>query len=384
MNLANDKLQKLILFRKELHQNPEVSKNEHATAERIIKFLDTLNTPQIMHPLGKTGLAAIFEGEETGPTVLIRADIDALPIQEINDFEYSSLNENVAHLCGHDGHSTILVGLAQQLDTAPLKKGKAILLFQPAEETGEGAKMVLDDPRFDNLVPDYVFALHNLPGYRLNNILVRKKHFAAASNGMIVKLFGKTSHAAHPEMGISPALAVANIISGFSELTLKKDGFKDFKLITIIHTLLGEIAFGTTPGYAELRATLRSFRNDDMDLLTEKAVSIVEKICDKHGLTEKIEWVESFPATVNDENCVDLVSEIAATNNFKIEQIDEPFRWSEDFGHFTLNYPGALFGIGSGEDHPALHNPDYDFPDKIIPTGITMFEGLVRKITNEV
>jgi amidohydrolase len=381
MNFSNDVLQQLIVFRKDLHKHPEISKNEHATAGKILNYLKSFSSAKIVFPLGKTGLAAVFEGNEKGLTVLIRADIDALPIPETNDFEYRSEVENVAHLCGHDGHSTILAGLAQSLHSTPLKKGRAVLLFQPAEETGEGAKLVLDDPKFNGLQPDFVFALHNLPGYDLNNIIIKKQHFAAASKGMTVKLFGKTSHAAHPEMGISPALAVADIIREFSDLSLKKDGFKDFKLITIIHSQLGEIAFGTSPGYAELRATLRSFRNDDMKLLTEQAIAIVENITDKYGLEEKIKWQEEFPATVNDDKCVDLTREIAEENNFKIEQIDAPFRWSEDFGHFTMNYPGVLFGIGAGKLHPSLHNPDYDFPDEIIPTGIEMFERIVRRIT---
>jgi metal-dependent amidase/aminoacylase/carboxypeptidase family protein len=155
----------------------------------------------------------------------------------------------------------------------------------------------------------------------------------------------------------------------------------DFKLITIIHTQLGEIAFGTSPGYAEVRATLRSYRNDDMETLTANAISLAELIADKYGIEEKIEWVEEFPATVNNERCVDLICGIAQENKFNLEQINVPFRWSEDFGHFTMNYPGALFGIGAGKHHPTLHNPDYDFPDEIIPTGITMFEGIVRRFT---
>lgn len=361
--------------------HPEISKNEHATAKKILNFLAPFHSAQIIFPLGKTGLAVIFQGEEKSPVVLIRADIDALPITETNDFEYKSMNEGVAHLCGHDGHTTILAGLAHRLHSKPLKKGTAILLFQPAEETGEGAKMILDDPKFKGLRPDYVFALHNLPGFELNNIVVRKQHFASASKGMIVKLFGKTSHAAHPEMGISPALAMADIIRGLSKLSLQKEGFADFKLITIIHSKLGEIAFGTSPGYAEVMATLRSYTNDDMEKLTEQAVAIVERICDKYGLEEKIEWVEEFPATVNNDQCVDLVCEVAGENKFCVEQIEKPFRWSEDFGHFTMKYPGTMFGIGSGINHPSLHNSNYDFPDEIIPTGVDMFEGLIRKLS---
>jgi metal-dependent amidase/aminoacylase/carboxypeptidase family protein len=197
---------------------------------------------------------------------------------------------------------------------------------------------------------------------------------------MTVKLFGKTSHAANPELGITPSLAVADIIQSLSALSVSKEGFKDFKLITIIHTRIGEIAFGTTPGYAEVRATLRSFRNDDMEVLTKQAVEIVEKASDNYGLTEEISWLEEFPATINSNDCVELLREVADENQFNIVEPQQPFRWSEDFGYFTLKYPGALFGVGSGKNHPSLHNPDYDFPDDIIPTAITMFDGVLRKL----
>jgi len=225
-----------------------------------------------------------------------------------------------------------------------------------------------------------VFALHNLPGFPFNQIVVGNTNFAAASKGMIVKLFGKTSHAAYPESGLSPALAMTGIIRDFIQLSLEKQSFEDFVLLTIIHSRLGDVAFGTSPGYAEVMATLRSYNNRDMEILTQKAIKIVEETTDKFGLTEKISFTEEFPATVNQPVAVDFVRKSAAINGFKIHEINQPFRWSEDFGHFTNKFPGAFFGIGSGKNHPDLHNPDYDFPDELIETGIRMFYGIVREI----
>lgn len=379
MKLTNDYLDKLIAFRRDLHKYPELSKKEFKTSKKIRDLLAEFHPDELIEDLGKTGLAAVYKGKDEGPTVLVRADIDALPIQEINDFDHKSVFPDVGHKCGHDGHTTMLAGLAGVLKNNPVKKGKLVLLFQPSEETGEGAEMVLNDPKFEGIEPDYVFALHNLPGFKTGNILVSDRHFAAASKGMIIRLTGKTSHAATPELGVSPALAVAEIIQQLTELSQKGEGFEDFKLITIIHTRIGEIAFGTTPGYAEVMATLRSYRNDDMDLLTKRAVKIAENMADKYSLHEKIEWTEEFPATINDPECVKLVREVAKENDLIIEEIETPFRWSEDFGHFTMKSPGAYFGIGAGKKHPPVHNPDYDFPDEIITTGITMFNGIVRK-----
>jgi amidohydrolase len=380
MNISNDDLRQIIAFRHQLHQHPELSGKEIETAKKIKEFLGIFQPDKIYENLGGAGLAAVYKGSAKGPTVLLRADTDALPITETNNFDYKSKNKGVAHKCGHDGHSAILSGVALALHQQRPARGRVVLLFQPAEETGQGARRVIDDPKFAELQPDYAFALHNLPGFAAGHVVIKNQHFAAASKGMIIRLTGKTSHAANPEHGISPAMAVADIIKGLTELSMEKKGFRDFKLITVIHTRLGEIAFGTTPGYAEVMATLRSFRNDDMQRLTEKALEIAEKAADQYHLHEKIEWREEFPATVNDPECVDIIRQTAAKNSLKIEDPDTPFRWSEDFGYFTSEYKGAMFGIGSGVKHPELHYPDYDFPDMIIPQAIAMFDGIIRNI----
>ena len=262
-------------------------------------------------------------------------------------------------------------------------KGKVILLFQPAEETGEGAERVLNDNKFDLIKPAYVFALHNLPGFKLNKIIVRNGTFSSASRGMIIKLTGKTSHAAEPEHGINPSIAIAEIINRFTALPQNLKTVKDFSLITIIHVRIGERAFGTSPGFAELMATLRAYRNDDMEELKNEAERIALSAASDQWLKVNISYTEEFPATVNDAECVNIIKKAAEKNNYSVSEISRPFRWSEDFGHFTGKYKGALFGIGSGENHPQLHNPDYDFPDDIIPAGINMFYKIIFEILNK-
>ena len=380
MNSDKNFLNELIAVRKDLHQHPELSGKEYHTSEKLAGFVASNQPDEIITKLGGTGFAAVFEGKMPGKTLLFRAEMDALPITEINYFGHKSAFAGISHKCGHDGHATILAGLSRILNENPIKSGKVILLFQPSEETGNGAKAILSDEKFELFRPDFVFALHNLPGFPLNQIVVGDKHFAAASKGMIVKLFGKTAHAAYPESGISPALAMTEIIRNFIQLSLEKQGFEDFVLLTIIHSRLGEIAFGTSPGYAEIMATLRSFINSDMEILTQKAIKIVEETTDKFGLSEKISFTDEFPATVNHPGAVDFVRKSVLKNGYKIHEITQPFRWSEDFGHFTNQFSGAFFGVGSGKNHPDLHNPDYDFPDELIETGIKMFYGIIREV----
>jgi len=372
----------LVKLRKEIHRYPETAGKEKQTAKRIITFAKKFNPSKIVQNIGGNGIAVIFEGKNEGPVIMIRCELDALPISETNKFKHRSTKENVSHKCGHDGHMTIVSALIPLLSKNKIKKGKVILLYQPAEETGEGAERILKDKKFGSIKPDYIFALHNLPGFKKKKIIVRKNEFAAASKGMIIKLKGKTSHAAEPGKGRNPAPAVAEIIQKLLAIpkTLKK--LKDFSLITTIHVKVGERAFGTSAGHAEVMFTLRSFKNDDMKALTDVAIKKVKMISKKYNLGNKISFTEEFPATVNDSSCVEIVKNSAKENKLNIHINKIPFRWSEDFGHFTNHFKGALFGLGSGKKQPALHNPDYDFPDEIIESGTRVFYSIIKNILN--
>jgi amidohydrolase len=329
--------------------------------------------------LGNTGLAFVFNGSQPGPCLMFRAELDALPITEQSDAPYASVHHGVAHVCGHDGHMAIVAGLAQKISEHRPVKGKVVLLFQPAEEVEQGARDVVSDPAFAPIAPDMVFALHNIPGSSMHQVLLRNGPFAAASKGMTVKLTGKTSHAAEPDKGISPAKAIARIIQALDELTSDRSLFRDMVLLTIIHIRLGEVSFGTTPGYAEIMITLRAFRNEDMEMLTAKTEGLIRQIASEELLKYTFGYSEDFPAVVNDPACLGMVTEAAHALGLQTTMLTEPFRWSEDFSYFTQNYPGCLFGLGAGTSQPELHHPDYDFPDEIIETGINLFEHLYKQ-----
>jgi amidohydrolase len=369
----------IIELRHELHKHPEVSNNEYETSERIENFIKILLPDEIIN-LSKTGKAFVFKGKETGKTIVFRAELDALPILEKNTFEYSSVNKNVAHMCGHDGHMAILAGLAQKITKESLEYGKVVFLFQPAEEVEQGAFDVVNDSAFKSIKPDYIFALHNTPGFKKHNIVLKNGSFSAASKGVTIKLFGKTAHAAEPENGISPADAISKIISQLHNLRDDKSLFEDLILITIINMQMGEISFGTSPGYAEIRLTLRSFENQDMDVLTALVEKLIKEIAETEKLKFEISYSEVFPASVNNHECFKIVEQAAKQNNFNLEYIEKPFKWSEDFGYFAQKYKTALFGLGSGVSQVPLHNPDYDFPDEIIETGINMFYNIYKII----
>lgn len=371
--------QEIVNLRHELHKYPELSNKEYKTSKRIIKFIEKLN-PDEMIKLGKTSVAFAFNGKTKGNTVVFRSELDALQIKEQSTIEYRSQNEHIAHSCGHDGHMAILTGLAQKIaENRPLA-GRVILLFQAAEEVEQGARDIVENPLFKALKPHAIFALHNVPGFDKHKIILKKGSFASASKGMTIKLSGKTSHAAEPQNGISPATAIAEIIKELHVLKADKTLFKDFILLTIIHIQLGEIAFGTSPGYAEIRITLRAFENKDMELLSAQAEKIVNTIAKAEKLGCEISYNEVFPATVNKDEFVQLVDQSAKTLGLNTEYIENPFKWSEDFGYFTEEYEACYFGLGSGKNQAPLHNPDYDFPDEIIETGIKMFYQIYKSI----
>jgi amidohydrolase len=215
--LPEQTLKKIISLRKTLHKNPEVSGKEKQTAKRLKTFLEKLKPDKLYTGLAGHGLLAVFDSGKEGPALLLRADIDALPIQEVNDFEHRSTNDGVAHKCGHDGHSAIMAGVATLLSDQRPKKGKVLLLFQPEEETGQGAEKILKEKVFETHVPDMAFALHNLPGYRKKAVVLRQGPFAAASKGMIIDLKGRSSHAAHPEQGNSPVKMMCSLMGQLME-----------------------------------------------------------------------------------------------------------------------------------------------------------------------
>ncbi|EKB49770.1 amidohydrolase [Cecembia lonarensis] len=375
--MNNSDIKKLSVFRKTLHRYPELSGEEKETAKRVLEFFEPLKPDMVFKGLGGNGLAFIFEGKEEGPVSLFRCELDALPIKEENDIKHLSKIPSKSHVCGHDGHMAIISGLGMELSQNRPQKGKIILLFQPAEETGEGAEAIIRDPKFKEIQPDYAFALHNLPGFESHQIVIKKGAFAAASIGMIILFKGRNSHSAHPEAGNSPAEAMAKTIVALEKLP---DAMKKFTLVTVIHAKLGEVAFGTTPGEATVMATLRAHENETRDLLVLYAEKLCTQISKEYGLEVAFEYTEVFAATHNDPEAWELGNQAAKNLDLKTKHIRIPFRWSEDFGLFSSYTKTLLFGLGSGKNQPQLHEPNFDFPDELIPTGVKMFKEIMQQL----
>lgn len=374
-----------IELRRWLHAHPELSEQEQQTAGRIAKRLAVTDPTLLLDGLGhmQSGLCAAYQGENPGPTVLIRCELDALPIQESNRFEHRSRTPGVSHKCGHDGHMATLVRLAELLAASPLSRGRVLLLFQPAEETGTGARAVLDDPRFQALgAPDWVYAFHNIPRFELGTVLIRRGVFAQASVGFVVRFEGSTSHSSYPEHGRSPASAVTRLVEAVSDVqSLLQRNPTAPVLGTVTFAQLGESGegsnFGVAPGAGVVMGVLRAQHTPDLENLRLGLESLVKALAEASNLSHSLSWHEPFAATQSEDGCVERVAAAASELGLKVEPVQEPFRWSEDFGHFTERYTGAFFGLGSGTAQPQLHDDGYDYPDELIEIGARLYRGII-------
>lgn len=376
--LTQKQLSYLVELRHALHRRPEVSGKESETAKRIAKELDALGATRIWRGLGGYGVAAEFNGTEDGPTVLLRCELDALPIHEISDIAYRSETDGKGHLCGHDGHMVSMLGVAMSLEHRPAR-GRLIFLFQPAEETGAGAKAVIEEPCWPDMRPDYAFAYHNVPGRPLGEIGLRPGPGNCASRGMQILLEGKSSHAAAPEDGTSPAAAMATLMQELPKLGTGTISDDSFALSTLTHAKLGEPTFGIAPGLGELRVTLRCRTNERMAVLVSDAEALVAQ--HTAGLAVKVLWHDIFLTVTNDADATDIARQVAARQGLALHEMAVPMRWSEDFGCIGSDgAKAAMLYIGAGETQPQLHNPDYDFPDALIPVVTDLFAGIVADI----
>lgn len=373
----------IINLRKELHQNPELSGFEYETAKIIRQFIEKHDSTPIIENIGGTGLAVIYNYPRKGKTITIRCELDALPIQEENQFSHQSKRKGVSHKCGHDGHIAIVSGLIFWLKDQSFDSGKVILLFQPAEENGKGAIQIIEDEKFKKLKTDYVFALHNIPKEPFHSILLMNNGFSAEVQSFIIKVKGKESHASEPENGINPALGISSMIEAMSRLNVPNQGDENFAILTPIHINMGQISYGISPADGELHYTCRTWSGEKMLILKSQIGGIIEKTCQIHQLKYEIEWLEYFPASANDKETNNYIGKAAKENKYNVIERPYPFKFGEDFGWFSRAYKTAMFGLGAGISTPALHNADYDFPDEIIETGISMFQSIISSIMEE-
>lgn len=384
MILSNSDLVELTEFRRMLHRRPEVSGHEVETARSIAAALTPWSPDGVLTGLGGHGVAAIYDSGQPGPTVMIRSELDALPILELGQISHASELPGKGHLCGHDGHSTILLGLARVLSRQRPATGRVVLLFQPAEEDGSGAAAVLDDPRFAEIAPGWAISLHNMPGVARGRAWLAEGPANCASMGLKIVLTGATAHASLPETGRAPTGALARLIDGLHAMGPGGAMQPGFRLATITHLHMGEPAFGIAPGAAELWVTLRGLADADLDALVDQAQTLARSEADKAGLEVAFSIHDHFHACANHPQATAVLARALDAIGIGHDAGDMPMRGSEDFGRFGGDRVGAaksaMVFLGAGTDHPALHTQTYDFPDDLIAPGVGLFHHAITDL----
>ena len=379
--LTNADIVELTEWRRDLHRFPEVSGEEAETAARVTTALTAMRPDQVMTGLGGHGVAAVWNGTNPGPTVLFRAELDALPIDEVGTPLWRSTIPFRGHMCGHDGHMAILMALSRLINRNRPATGRVILLFQPAEENGAGAAAVMSDPRYPIIKPDWAFALHNMPGLSLGHATLRAGTMMCASQGLRIQLTGKTAHASMPETGISPVSAIARMIPALLALGPGGALTEEFRMVTVTHVRIGEAAFGISPGFGELWVKLRTREDAPMAALYAEATALCRQEAENDGLQATFLTQDNFAATINDAGAIDRLTDAMDALMIPWSDTNLPLRGSEDFGRFGADRTrAAMLFLGSGAKHPQLHNPDYDFPDALIPLGARLFHRVMTDL----
>lgn len=365
----------LINLRKKLHQHAELAFNENDTANIIEEFISAYKPDAIYKNIAETGLIFKFSGKSDKPSCMFRADLDALPICERQNKDYVSINKKTSHMCGHDGHMTIVCSIATFINDIK-DRGDIYLLFQPAEEIGAGAKQITQDPQFQKLSPDFIYGLHNLPEYPAGQFVIREGCFACSSVGLKIKIKGHSSHAANPSQASDPLQSFIHFQSHIK--SFNSNSQNAYFLTTTTHLKLGEESFGITPGDLNIYLTLRS----DHDAVLEKNKGKIKLLLSKYfppPFEITIEELDYFPTTNNSSLAFDKLKHTLMENDFNMLEINEPLKWSEDFGYYTHAHNGCYFGLGTGIDVP-LHHPDFDFNDNVIFDAQKFYHQLILNI----
>ena len=374
-------LPQLRQIRRDIHRHPELGFEETRTQALCRAWLEQRGyQPRV---LAETGLVADLKPGAPGPTLALRADLDCLPMHETTDIEHRSVHPGKAHKCGHDGHTAILLGVADLLarhrDAVP---GNVRLVFQPAEEgvRGGGARVMVAEGALDGVAE--IYGLHNWPGFPKGQVHVRAGAMLAQVHELKLTIHGKGGHASQPQMCRDPIVAGAHLVAALQTVVARGLGYQGGAVLSIT-----QFSSGTThnviPDTAQLQGTVRTFDPAVGERVLERLREVVAGTAASFGVEIDLEVEAGYPVTRNDPRCAAAVARVAAAQLgvASVTDQDLPCAGGEDFAYLSQAVPGAYFFVGArrpGEDTPVCHHPDFDFDDDLIPTGITMFLGLVR------
>ena len=366
-------------WRRHLHQNPELGRDCYKTAEYIQERLKEFGITEIHTGYASTGIVAIIEGQTSGRTIGLRADMDALPIKENTGMSYSSKNEGVMHACGHDGHTTMLLGAARYLSETKNFSGCVALIFQPDEEATGGAEAMVEEGILEEFNIEEVYALHNTPSHDVGVMYTRPGPIMAGADSFTVEIQGKGGHAAYPHEVKDPIVAAISIAQSFQTIVSRNNIPSDDLVISIT-----QVHSGTTdnvvPEIAYLNGTVRTFDLSVQEMVIKRMEKIISGLAMSFEVNAKLNYQKGYPPTINHKESTNFAIGVAedVCGSDKVLSSVAKEMGAEDFSYMLQKRPGAYLFMGIG-DGAGLHNPNYDFNDAAAPVGASFFARLIEK-----
>jgi len=380
VNRLADLADEITAWRRDFHENPEILYETVRTAGKVAKLLESFGLDEVVTGIGKTGVVGVIKGKNggTGKVIGLRADMDALPIEEITGKPYASKVPGKMHACGHDGHTAMLLGAAKYLSETRNFDGTVVVIFQPAEEGGAGAKAMIDDGLMTRWNIGEVYGMHNFPGLPVGEFAIRKGAIMAATDEFRITITGRGGHAAKPNETIDPIVTGTNIVNALQTIASRNANPLDSVVVSVT-VFNGGNAFNVIPQEVTLRGTVRTLSPEMRDLAEERMTKIVASVADAFGATAKLEFRRGYPVTANHDDQTDFAAGIAETISGpgKVNRNIDPMMGGEDFSYMLEERPGAFIFAGNGNS-AGLHHPAYDFNDELIPVGCSYWVKLVE------
>ena len=396
----------LIAFRRDLHAHPELGFEEVYTSSRVVHALKLCGVDEVHTGFGKTGIVAVIKGQQpivtlnsvptaVRPMVGLRADMDALPMTEHNEFGWKSAKPGLMHGCGHDGHTTMLVGAAHYLAETRNFAGDAVLVFQPAEEGRGGASAMIKDGLFERFPVQSIYAMHNWPALQAGTIGINSGPMMAAADRITIEITGKGGHGAHAYLTVDPILVAAHIITAVQSIVSRNAKAMDNVVLSLCAIQAGDLgAMSVIPGSATLVGTVRTFKPELQDFVEQRLKQICASVAEGFGATATVNYERIYPATINSPAEYTLATSVAEqlVGAQNVMSHLEPSMGSEDFSFMLKEKPGAYLRLGQGEKLPDgqggviggvgsrfLHHSCYDFNDSVLPLGAALLAGIVER-----
>ena len=369
----------IVEWRHDFHRNPELQYELPKTAAKVADLLRSFGCDEVVEGVGKSGVVGVIHGQvDTSRRVIgLRADMDALPIDEKSDVLYKSEIPGVMHACGHDGHTSMLLGAAQYLCETRNFDGKAAVIFQPAEEGGAGAKAMIDDGLITRFNIDEFYGIHNMPGIETGKFAIRQGPLMASADRFKIILTGKGGHAAMPHLAVDTTLVAAQILVNLNLIVSRSIDPLKRVVVTAGTFKTDSSALNVIANTVELEGSVRSLDEDMRDLVQERLSQVAEGTAAANQCEITIEYERGYPITDNNEEATQHAISVASSVS-EVDTDTPPIMPSEDFAYMLMEKPGAFIFLGNG-DSQMLHNPEYIFDDEAIPFGSSWYAGMVEE-----